>query len=122
MPPGNWVDATFDAHFKERYKWTVDVFLAGVLGYPVPTYAHVPLAVNAQGARLAKRDGAVTLADLRQLGVDPAEVMTMIARSLQMARPRESANLDRLLQRFDPALIPREPWIVGAAGPLDSLL
>jgi glutamyl-tRNA synthetase len=95
-------------------------FLAGVLGYRVPTYAHVPLAVNAQGARLAKRDGAVTLADLHRLGVDPAEVIIMIARSLHLTRPGESADLDRLLQRFDPALIPREPWIV-RAGPLDSL-
>ena len=95
-------------------------FLAGVLGYRVPTYAHVPLAVNAQGVRLAKRDGAVTLADLGRLGLNPAEVMTIIAQSLKMAQPGESADLDRLLQRFDPALIPREPWIV-RAGPLDSL-
>ena len=35
MPPGNWVDLNFDALFKERYKWTVDVFLAGVIGYGV---------------------------------------------------------------------------------------
>ena len=95
-------------------------FLARVLGYRVPTYAHVPLAVNAQGARLAKRDGAVTLADLRRQGVDPAEVMTLIAKSLQLAKPGESADPDRLLKRFDPALIPPEPWIVRPR-PLDSL-
>ncbi|HEV2927347.1 MAG TPA: tRNA glutamyl-Q(34) synthetase GluQRS, partial [Propionibacteriaceae bacterium] len=39
-------------------------YLAGLLGHPTPTYAHVPLAVNAQGRRLAKRDGAITLSDL----------------------------------------------------------
>jgi ferredoxin len=33
LPDGNWIDARFDPWFKERYKWTVDVFLAGVLGY-----------------------------------------------------------------------------------------
>ncbi|MGH7729712.1 MAG: NAD(P)-binding domain-containing protein, partial [Candidatus Eiseniibacteriota bacterium] len=33
LPSGNWVDANFDALLKERYKWTVDVFLAGVIGY-----------------------------------------------------------------------------------------
>jgi polyferredoxin len=33
LPPGNWVDLHFDPFFKERYKWTVDVFLAGVVGY-----------------------------------------------------------------------------------------
>jgi polyferredoxin len=35
LPPGNWVDANFDGLLKERYKWTVDVFLAGVIGYGV---------------------------------------------------------------------------------------
>ena len=42
-------------------------YLGSLLGYPQPTYAHVPLALNAEGKRLAKRDGAVTLAEL---GVD----------------------------------------------------
>ena len=44
-------------------------YLARLLGYPVPTYAHVPLALNPEGRRLAKRDGAVTLADLAARGV-----------------------------------------------------
>src|SRR5206468_2783104 len=35
LPAGNWIDAQFDAQFKERYKWTVDVFLGGVVGYGV---------------------------------------------------------------------------------------
>ena len=35
LPPGNGVDASFDGLFKERYKWSVDVFLAGVIGYGV---------------------------------------------------------------------------------------
>ena len=43
-------------------------YLARLLGHAPPTYAHVPLAVNTQGRRLAKRDGAVTLADLGALG------------------------------------------------------
>jgi thioredoxin reductase len=33
LPDGNGIDVHFDAWFKERYKWTIDVFLAGVLGY-----------------------------------------------------------------------------------------
>jgi NosR/NirI family nitrous oxide reductase transcriptional regulator len=35
LPAGNWIDGHFDALFKERYKWMVDVFLAGVVGYGV---------------------------------------------------------------------------------------
>ena len=35
-----------------------------LLGHPEPTYAHVALVLNEDGARLAKRDGAVTLAEI----------------------------------------------------------
>ena len=56
-----------------------------------PRYAHVPLAVNPEGRRLAKRDGAVTLADLAALGVLPAQVL---APDRRVARPagRRSAG------------------------------
>lgn len=33
LPDGNWADRIFDPVFKDRYKWIVDVFLAGVIGY-----------------------------------------------------------------------------------------
>ena len=39
-------------------------YLADVLGYPQPAYAHVALVLNHDGQRLAKRDGAVTLAEI----------------------------------------------------------
>lgn len=88
-------------------------FLAGLLGTEPPVYAHVPLAVNSRGARLAKRDGAVTLADLAATGVGPAEVLGRIAVSLALAEPGEAVGLADLLGRFDPAALPRRPWVVG---------
>jgi len=33
LPDGNAIDSVFDPFFKDKYKWVVDVFLAGVLGY-----------------------------------------------------------------------------------------
>ena len=39
------------------------IHLQRLLGLPTPQYAHVPLVVGDDGARLAKRHGAVTLAD-----------------------------------------------------------
>ena len=77
-------------------------YLADVLGYPQPAYAHVALVLNADGARLAKRDGAVTLAEI---GVRRA----IAEMSASLGWPSE--NLDQMLARFDPALLPREPWI-----------
>ena len=87
-------------------------FLAELLGYPPPLYAHVPLAVNAEGRRLAKRDGAVTLPDLAALGMEPSSVLGLIAVSLDLASPGEGVTPEILLQRFDPERLPRRPWVV----------
>ncbi|WP_111511599.1 tRNA glutamyl-Q(34) synthetase GluQRS [Mycobacterium kyogaense] len=77
-------------------------YLARLLGHPVPVYAHVPLVLNADGARLAKRDGAVTLAEI---GV--AQALALIADSLGYI----SATVDGMLDEFDPARLPRSPWV-----------
>lgn len=77
-------------------------YLADLLGYPQPGYAHVALVLNAAGARLAKRDGAVTLAEI---GV-PCAIAQM---SASLGWPSDS--LDGLLAQFDPVQLPREPWI-----------
>lgn len=45
------------------------------LGLKPPRFAHVPLLVDAEGKRLAKRDGALTLAALRAAGRNPEEVI-----------------------------------------------
>ncbi len=41
------------------------VLLSQALGWPIPNFGHVPLAVGPNGRRLAKRDGAIKLATLR---------------------------------------------------------
>ena len=89
-------------------------WLAERLGAEPPTYGHVPLAVNAAGARLAKRDGPVTMADLAALGHTPDEVLGWLAASLGLAEPGEPVALADLLPRFDPDLLPRTPWVLTA--------
>jgi len=85
--------------------------LADLLGLPRPTHAHVPLAVNAEGERLAKRDGAITLADLGRLGLAPAAVVALLARSLGLAGEREQPTAPDLIERFDAEGLPRTPWV-----------
>lgn len=77
-------------------------YLGSVLGYPQPVYAHVPLALNADGKRLAKRDGAVTLSEIGE-----QRAWTLITESLGTP----AADLTELLERFDPARLPRRPWV-----------
>ncbi|MCX7686044.1 MAG: tRNA glutamyl-Q(34) synthetase GluQRS [Acetobacteraceae bacterium] len=51
--------------------------LQALMGWPEPVYAHHPLLTGPDGRRLAKRDGAATLAALRAAGRSPAEVRAM---------------------------------------------
>jgi glutamyl-tRNA synthetase len=82
-------------------------YLASLLNMPVPEYAHVPLVVNADGARLAKRDGAVTLGDLAAVGL-PAEA---VQRTLLASLGLPTASLGAALAAFAPADLPRGPWV-----------
>ena len=84
-------------------------YLASLLGIPSPEYAHVPLVVNSDGARLAKRDGAVTLRDLADAGSPPAAVRDRLLESLGLP----AGPLGNALAAFEPDALPREPWVWG---------
>ena len=95
-------------------------YLASLLGLPQPRYAHVPLALNEEGKRLAKRDGAVTLPQLREAGVEVPTILGWIAASIPVYNADGSAhsadvpvpNAAAILERFDPARMATEPWVV----------
>lgn len=97
-------------------------YLATLLGLRVPNYAHVPLALNTQGKRLAKRDGAVTLAELQAAGVSQAEILRMISGSIPLppitasagdnGTPHLPETAAEMLSVFSPDKIRQAPWIV----------
>ncbi|TFH54536.1 tRNA glutamyl-Q(34) synthetase GluQRS [Glutamicibacter arilaitensis] len=93
-------------------------YLATLLDYAVPVYAHVPLALNSKGQRLAKRDGAVTLEEITEQGLLPANVVAILLESLGLP----STSLQAALQAFDPAALPREPWIVDPENIVQQLM
>jgi glutamyl-tRNA synthetase len=79
------------------------LFLARRLGLPEPRHAHVPLVLGPDGARLAKRHGAITLA-----AVEPDAALRWMAGSLGLPAAGSPAEL---LDAFDPAVIPRAPAV-----------
>jgi glutamyl-tRNA synthetase len=85
------------------------LLLARLLGYPEPQHAHVPLVLGPDGARLAKRHGAVTLADRAELGEASDETLSRMAQSLGLATVGEAVTTGDLIARFDPDRLPREP-------------
>ncbi len=86
-------------------------YLADALGFDQPVYGHVPLVLGPTGKRLAKRDGAVTWEELRELGWSGERIMSEITGSLGIS-PVGTAN--EFLSKFDPALLPRTPQIFTA--------
>lgn len=80
------------------------LLLARLLGLREPSYAHVPLVLGPDGARLAKRHGAVTLGDW-----EPGEAVAWMARSLGLSEAHSARDL---LDGFDPAALPREPTVL----------
>lgn len=81
------------------------VYLQRLLGFGATEYIHVPLAVNREGVRLAKRDGAVTLGDLAEFGWTASDVRALLLESLGLPSDAEPVDIS-------PEAIPREPWIV----------
>ncbi len=87
------------------------IMLQELLQLPTPTYGHVPLVVDDEGRRLAKRDEPVTVWQLADDGWTSAQLLTVLGQSLGLAAAGERVTREQLLQRFAPDLIPAEPMV-----------
>lgn len=90
------------------------IWLRSQLGLEPIDHAHVPLVVNSDGDRLAKRDGAVTLAELAAVGVSNGETRVALVGSLGLDVD-DDASMAELVEAFDPARLSREPLVWNVA-------
>jgi len=65
-----------DDHVENTYR---HLFLFHALGAPPPSYAHLPMIVNAQGKPYSKRDGAAYVGDFRDKGYLPEALFNYLA-------------------------------------------
>lgn len=71
------------------------------LGGTPPSFAHHSLLTGAQGEELSKRIGALSLRDLRESGIAPEALLSMMAR-LGSSQPVElRMTLDEIAEGFD---------------------
>lgn len=78
------------------------------LGWTVPRFGHVPLVVGSDGRRLAKRDGSIKLAALRESGVDPQRLIGSLAQSCGWAKDVVPSHPRDWIGRFAWRAIPSE--------------
>ncbi len=89
------------------------MLLQRALGFSTPTYAHVPLLMQSDGRRLAKREGASTVAGLRALGWSPERVVGQLAAWSGLGEGAP-VSARELVDGFSLARVRREPTVVGA--------
>lgn len=84
------------------------IHLQRLLGLPTPAYAHVPLALDREGEKLAKRLGAAAVA-----GAAPVPLLCLALAFLGQMLPPEAPRLDRdallgwAIRHWDVRRIPR---------------
>ncbi|HEV3168653.1 MAG TPA: tRNA glutamyl-Q(34) synthetase GluQRS [Isosphaeraceae bacterium] len=91
------------------------LLLYDALGLKPPEFGHVPLAVNADGRRLAKRDQSIKLAALREAGLNPMRLVGWLAQSCGWTEELALSEPKTWIGRFDLARLPRDPWLADVA-------
>ena len=88
------------------------VYLQQLMGLATPQYFHVPMVLNSEGVRLAKRDGAVTMRTLASYGWGAGDVAELIGRSLGCEGVRSAEDLTSGLGL---EALRQGPWLVDPA-------
>jgi glutamyl-tRNA synthetase len=76
------------------------ILLYEALGFPVPTFAHVPLVLDEQGRRLSKREQSAGLEPLRAAGVSPVQVVGRLAAACGLVEWGEDIRASGLVHRY----------------------
>ena len=88
------------------------LLLYRALSLPPPRFAHVPLVVGEDGARLAKRHGALSVGELRARGVDPRRVAGLLAALSGLAGGDLPIDPRQLVDGFSLSRLPRGPAVL----------
>lgn len=81
------------------------------LGAQPPSFLHVPLMLGPDGVRLAKRHGAVAIAQLRDEGYSPERILGFLAHTLGLLDHDHSISACELLSTFAIDRLTRQPTI-----------
>lgn len=86
------------------------LYLYRLLGYPAPSFTHLPLLCNAQGLRLSKRDRSLSLAELRPRHT-PEEIIGHLAAIARLTPDHAPCRPADLIPLFSWAGITPDPTI-----------
>jgi glutamyl-tRNA synthetase len=76
------------------------ILIYEALGYPVPRFAHVPMILGADKARLSKRHGATSVIAYREMGYLPEAMVNYLVRLGWSHGDQEIFGREELLEMF----------------------
>ena len=79
----------------------VQIQMFQALGAPPPSFAHLSLLMDAKGANLSKRLGSLSLESLRDSGIEPMAIASLLARLGTADAIAPVSNLAALIQGFE---------------------
>jgi glutamyl-tRNA synthetase len=79
------------------------------LGAELPMYAHVPMILGDDGARLSKRHGAVSVMQYREQGLLPEALLNYLVRLGWSHGDQEIFSLDEMVELFDLSNVNKAP-------------
>lgn len=85
------------------------IMILKALNLPLPHYAHTALILGEDGAPLSKRNGSLSIQELRQMGYFPLAVVNLMARLGHHYESEELMDLDALKSGFAMAHLGRSP-------------
>jgi len=77
--------------------------MMAALGATLPRYAHLPMILGPDGAKLSKRHGAVDIRDYRELGYLPEAMLNYLVRLGWSHGDQEIFSVDEMISLFDVA-------------------
>ncbi len=83
------------------------IYLQRLLGYDTPAYLHIPLLMDGDGRRLAKRDRDMDMTALLKR-FTPEEILGRLAYAAGLQQEIRPAALEALIPLYDPAKLLRE--------------
>jgi glutamyl-tRNA synthetase len=85
------------------------IHIFNALGKPLPQFGHVPMILGADGERLSKRHGAVSVMQYRDEGYLPEAMVNYLARLGWSHGDEEVFSREQLVQWFDLGHVSRAP-------------
>lgn len=85
------------------------IHIIQALGKSLPTYAHTPLILDAQGQRYSKRNHALSIDSCRKRGLSAQNIIGILAYALNLSPTRKPCTAHSLLKDFTLAKLPKHP-------------